>query len=105
AVAVLPGVAADVLDVDIAVGVALGDDHGHAAHLGAGRVGAVRRFRDQADVALGLAVGAVPGADGQQAGVFALGAGIGLQADGVIAGAGHQHLLQAVDQLAVALAL
>ena len=41
----------EVGEVDVAVGVARGDDDLHARHLRAGRVGAVRRLGDQADVA------------------------------------------------------
>src|SRR5690606_38921100 len=79
-VRILLGVGADVLDIDVAVGVALGDHHLQAAQLGGRRVGAVGGLGDQADVALALAIGAVPGADREQAGVLALGAGVGLQA-------------------------
>ena len=46
-----------------------------------GRVGAVRRDGDQADVAVPLAARFVVGADHEQARVFALRAGVGLQRD------------------------
>ena len=56
-------------------------------HLRAGRVGAVRRLGDQADVALRLAARLRASARiDQQAGVFALRAGVGLQADAGVAG-------------------
>ncbi len=101
-IAVLLRVDADVVQVDVAVGIGLGHHDLHAAHLCRGRVGAVRRIRDQADVAMALAARAVVGADRQQAGVFALRAGVRLQADRVIAGALHQHRFQTVDQFLVA---
>jgi hypothetical protein len=68
-------------------------------------VGAVGRRRDQADVALVLAIGLVVAADRQQAGVFALRARVGLQADVVVAGDLAQRGRQARDQLVIALAL
>ncbi len=102
AVAVLLGVEADVFHIDVAVGIGLGDHHLHAAHLRRGRVGAVRRIRDQADVAVVFAARAVVGADRQQAGVLALCAGVRLQADRVVAGAFDQHRFQRVDQFLVA---
>ncbi|KAG1453607.1 hypothetical protein G6F57_015691 [Rhizopus arrhizus] len=102
AVAVLLGVEADVFDIDVAVGVGLGHHHLHAAHLRRGRVGAMRRVRNQADIAMTFAPRAVVGADRQQAGVFALRAGVRLQADRVVTGALHQHRFQRVDQFLVA---
>ena len=101
----LLGLGADVLHVDIAVGVAAGHDHLHAAHLRAGRVGPMRRFRDQADVAVALATRLVVGTNRQQAGVFALRAGVGLEADRVVAGDVGQHGFERVDQLLVAAGL
>ena len=68
----------EVVEVDVAVVVAGDHDDAHAGHHRAGGVGAVRAGRDQADVALGLAARAVVGADREQAGELALGAGVGL---------------------------
>ena len=65
------------------------------AMLRGGRIGAVRRGGDQADVAMRLAAAAMIAADGQQAGIFALRAGIRLQRNRVIAGDLAQPLLQA----------
>ncbi len=48
-------------------------------HRRARRVGAVRRRRDQHDVALGIAAIAVVGADRHQAGELSLRAGVRLQ--------------------------
>jgi hypothetical protein len=52
ALAVLDGLGAQVLDIDVATGVAGGDHHAHAGHVRGRRVGAVGRRRDQADVAV-----------------------------------------------------
>ena len=81
--------------VDVALRVAAHDDHLQAGHHGAGRVGAVRARRDQAHVPARVAAAAVVGADRQQAGELALAAGIGLQADRVVAGDRQQHRLRA----------
>ena len=83
--------------VHIALGVAGGDDHRHASHLGTGRVGAMGRRWNQADVAMTLAVGVKPGLDDQQPSVFTLRACVGLQADAGITGC----LAQPVAQLPV----
>ena len=85
-VGVLLALGLEVGEVDVAVGVALRHHDLQARHLRARRVGAVRRFGDQADVALRVAARRVPGADREQAGVFALRAGVGLQADAGVAG-------------------
>ena len=54
-VGVLDRLLLEVVEVDVAVVVALHDDDAHAGHRRARRVGAVRRRGDQAHVALGLA--------------------------------------------------
>ena len=92
--AVLLALGREVGHVHVAVFIALGDHHRHADHHGAGRVGAVRAAGDQADVAVALATGLVVGLDDEQAGVFALAAGIGLQADASVAGGGAQPRAQ-----------
>ena len=51
----------------------------HAGHGGAGGIGAVGGSRDQADAAIRLAARFVIFLNDQQAGVFALRAGIGLE--------------------------
>ena len=91
--------------IDIALRVAGGDDNFHARHLRAGRVRAVRRRRDQADVALALAVRFQISLDDQQPGVFALRTGIGLQADARVAGGLTEPVAQLLIQLGVALQL
>ena len=92
----------EVVDVDVTGGGRPDDDDPHAGHHRARGVGAVRAARDQADVALGVAVGLVVAADRQQAGQLALAAGVGLQADGVVAGDLGQPAGQVVGQLPVA---
>ncbi|CEI74776.1 Uncharacterized protein PAE221_00336 [Pseudomonas aeruginosa] len=102
---VLAGLVAQVLDVDVAARVAGHHHHAHADHAGGSRVGTVGGGRDQTDVALAVAAALVVGTDRQQAGVLALGAGVGLQRHGVVAGGGTEHRLQFVGELAVAFAL
>jgi len=92
----------EVIHVDVAVLIALGDDHLQAHHLGTGRVGAVGAGRDQADVAVALALRAVVGLDDQQTGVFALAACVGLQADAFVAGGLAQPVTQLLVQQLVA---
>ena len=82
----LLGLGLEVGDVDVAAVVAIDHHDLQAAHLGGRRVGAVGRFGDQADVAMALALRRLVAADGDQAGVFALGAGVRLHADGREAG-------------------
>jgi hypothetical protein len=78
---VLADLGVQVVDVDVAGRAGADDDDLHAGHDGARGVGAVGAGRDEADVALVVAVGPVVAADGQQAGELALAAGVGLQAD------------------------
>ena len=92
---VLLRLGAEIVDVDIAARVAGDHHHLHADHAGGGRIGAVRRGGDQADLAMRLAARGVIAADRQQAGIFALRAGIRLQRDRVIAGDVAQPLLRA----------
>ena len=61
-----------VLKIDIAVVIAFDDDDLHARHRGRGRVRAVRRLRDQADVAVAFATRFVIARDRQKPGKFAL---------------------------------
>ena len=88
----LPGLAPEIREIDVAVLVAFHHDDLHAGHLRARRVRAVRRARDQAHVAFALAAARVIGADREQPGVLALRARVRLQRDGVVAGACGQHL-------------
>ena len=99
------GLGPQVVEVDVALGVARHHDHLEPGHHRAGGVGAVRARGDEADRPRLVAPAAVVGADGQQPGQLALAAGVGLQADRVVAGDGGQPLLQLADQLQVALGL
>ena len=76
------------------------DDDLEPGHDRAGRVRAVGARRDQADRAAVVASRAVIGADRQQPGELALAAGVGLDADGVVAGDLGQPVLELGDQLA-----
>jgi hypothetical protein len=72
AVGVLGRPGLQVLQVHVAVVVALDHDDLHAGHRRAGRVGAVGRRGDEADVALRVAARFMVGLDGQQPRVLAL---------------------------------
>ena len=96
---------AQVVHVHVAMAVAGGDHHIQSCHLRAGRVGAVGRGGNQANMAVALTVRRVVGAYHQQARVFALAARIGLQADSRIARGLAQPLAQLRIQQRVALAL
>ena len=65
----------------------------------------MRRDGNQADVAMALAARRVIAADGEQARIFALAAGIGLQRDRVEAGDLGQHRLEFLEELLIALRL
>jgi hypothetical protein len=65
----------------------------------------MRRRRNEADIAFALAVGLVPRADGHEAGILALAAGIGLQGYRIEAGDLAQPVFQLFEQLLVALRL
>src|SRR3546814_9535559 len=65
----------------------------------------MRRGGNQTDVAVLLVQALVILADGHEAGVLALRAGVGLQRDRVEAGRSAKHALQLVEELAVALHL
>src|SRR5690606_29020627 len=93
-VAVLLDLGAQVLDVDLAVVGGPDDDDLHAGHDRAGRVGAVRGGRDEADRALLVAVGAVVAAHREESGQLALGTGVGLEGHLVVAGDLGEPVLQ-----------
>ncbi|MNF64108.1 hypothetical protein D3C84_458310 [compost metagenome] len=61
----LRGLAFQVLQVDVALLVAVHYHHAHAGHLRRGRVGTVGRGRDEADVAVPFAAALVVAADGE----------------------------------------
>jgi hypothetical protein len=102
---VLLGLGHEIGYVDVAAVVAIDHHHLHVAHLRRGRVGAMCRLRDQADVAVCVTPAGMVAGDGDETGVFALRAGVRLHADGVEAGDRLQVLGQAVDHFQVALCL
>ena len=104
-VAMLPRLGAQVLEVDVALAVARRHHHPQPRHRRARRVGAVRRRRNQDDVALALAGGLLVGADGHQAGELALSAGVGLQRHGREPGDPAERLFQLAEHLRVSLGL
>ena len=105
-VGVLGDLGLQVVEVDLALLAAgLDDDDAHAGHHRRGGVGAVRARRDQADVAVRVAVGAVVVVDRQQPGELALRAGVGLQRHRVVAGDLGQPGLQVGEQRGVAVEL
>ncbi len=91
-----------IVEADVAVVVAGHHHHPHPGQHGRRRVGAVGRRRDQTHVALALALVGQVAADGQQTGVLALAAGVGLERHGGVARDLHQHRLQLADEGAVA---
>ena len=101
-VAVLLGFGFQIVDVDVAVFVGIDNDDFQTQHSGSRRVGAVGGFRNQADVAVSLAVGFLIAADGEHAAVFALRAGVGLEGNRVKAGDGFQAVFHIGEQFAVA---
>ena len=101
-VGVFVGLRAQVGDVDIAVGVAGDGDDLHAGHDRAGRIGAVGGDGNEANAAGFLSARLMIGANGQQPGVFALRAGVGLKRDGGHAGDFRQPCLELPEQRLVA---
>ena len=96
--AVLRQLGPEVLEIDVPRQVAADRDHLEAAHRGRGRVGPVRARGNQADVAPALAAGRMVGADREEAGVFALGARVGLERDGREAGDLREPILQVAEE-------
>ena len=101
-VAVCGGLGPEVLQIDVAPGVALDRHDLHAGHHRARGVGAVGRLGNEAGGPMGVAPGAVIGPHHQQAGVFALGSRVGLQRDGGKAGDLRQLVLQLAEEELVA---
>jgi hypothetical protein len=99
---VLRSLGFEVGEIDVAVVVAGDDDNLHADHLRRRGIGAVRRRRDQADVAVRFVAARVISLDREQPRVFALRAGVGLQRHRRITGDRAEHPLEIRAQLAVA---
>ena len=96
-IAVLRALGPQFVQIDISLRIAAGDHHFHPRHLGAGRIGAMGGGWDQADGAVALTTGLLPGLDHEQASIFPLAAGIRLEADAGVAG----RLAEPGPQLAV----
>ncbi len=94
-----------VRQIDVAVLIAGDNHHFHPCHLGRGRVGAVRRAWDQADIAMAFVAALVIVTDCQQARVLTLSAGVWLHAKSVVAGQLHQPVGELVDHHMVAFRL
>ena len=84
--------------INVAVPIAGHRNDFHPCHGRARRVGAVRRGGDQANIPVLLAARFMVGADDQQAGVFALRAGIRLQGNSRKARDGFQPVFQVLEQ-------
>ena len=94
-----------ILDIDVAFFVGFHHHHFHAQHIGRSRVGTVGGLRNQAHITVGLAVGFVEAADGQQTGVLTLRAGIGLDGNRIKAGNRFKLFLQIAQKLLITLGL
>ena len=81
-VRVLVRLGLEVVEVDVAVVVALHDHDAHAGHDRARGVGAVRRLGDEAHGARVLTLARVVAADGEQARELTLRTGVGLERHG-----------------------
>ena len=101
-VVILPRLGAQVGDIHIAVVVARDHHHLHPAHLSRGRIGAVSRFRNQADVAPAFTTTGVITRNRDQTGVFALSPRVRLHGDRVETGDGLEIVFQAGDHLQIA---
>ncbi len=99
---VLRDLRTQVVEVDVAGLVARHDDDAHPGEHGRCRVRAVRRRRDQADVAPQVTAGAVVTADREEPGEFALRPGVRLQRYGVVARHLGEPRLELFDQPEVA---
>ena len=93
-----PPAGAQIVGVDRAVRGRGHDDDAHPRQHSRRRVGAVRRRRDEAHPALGLAAGGVVPADRQQPRQLARGSGVRLHADRGVSGDLGQPPLELADQ-------
>ena len=105
AAGVLRDLGAQVVDVDVALVVAGDDDDAHAGHDRAGGVGPVGTAGDEADVARGVAVRPVIGADREKPGELPLRSRVRLERHGVVSGDLDEPGLERADQLDVAVGL
>ena len=99
---VLVGFGAQIGKIDVAIFQRRRRDDFEAGHDRAGGIGSVGRGGDEADVAMRFAARRVIFANGEQAGVFALRAGVGLQRDRRETGDFRQPVLQLLAHFRVA---
>jgi hypothetical protein len=92
----------EVGEIDVAGRITGDGDDAEAGKDGAGGIGAVGGDGDQTDIALGFAAGVLPGANGEETGVFALGAGVGLEGDVGQAGDFAKPVLEVGNHASVA---
>mmetsp|Transcript_6016 Transcript_6016/g.23375 ORF Transcript_6016/g.23375 Transcript_6016/m.23375 type:complete len:875 (+) Transcript_6016:760-3384(+) len=104
-VRVLLGLGLEVVEVDVPALVALDHDHLHATHDRGGRIGSMCADRNEADVAMALAVRFLILANREQARVLSLRAAVRLRRARGEAGDLGKILVQALDELGVALPL
>ena len=93
---------AQIADVHVPFVVAGDDDDAHAGHDRAGRIGAVRRGRNEDDVAPAVPARLMPGPDHQQTGQLALRSGVRLQRHAWQPGDLAQGLLEPFEHFAIA---
>ena len=96
------GFGAEIFDINVAIRHRLHDDNLHPRHLRRSRIGAMRRHRDQADVAPRVTARAVIGGNGQKPGIFALRARVRLHRKRIIAGDFTKLFRQIADRLVIA---
>jgi len=95
----------EIIEINIAVFCRFDRDHLPSDHLRRGRIGAMRRHRDQTDIAMPLPVRPMICRDGQQACIFPLGAAVGLHGNGIISGDITQLVRQIIDQMCITFGL
>ena len=99
------GLGAEIVEIDVTVFSRSDRHHAPADHLRRGGVGAVGAHGDQAHPPLILTARAVVAGDGQQPGILALRARVGLHGKGVVAGDHAQPLGQGLHEALVACGL
>ncbi len=102
---VLSGLGLQIGKIDIALCIASHGNHLKATHLRRGRVGAVSRFGNQADGAVHFTAAGLITADGGEACILALCAGIRLERNGIKPGDGHELRGKFLKQLCITLRL
>ena len=96
---------AQISQIDVAVFITRHNHHLHSCHMRGSRVSAVRRSRDQADIAMPFVAAFMIMTNRQQARVFALCARVRLHTNGVVTGQFHQPVSQLRDHLLITFSL